>query len=352
MIFIEAELTMKDFINKKQILLCLALVAIIVAITVVLIKINPEEDVKYEDYIKSTTLLSAGDSKMTLDEGVFLTKNKQAYYEAYYLAEGYLIGWDKEYEAGKTYESLVLDESLTFVEQIFLFSEYAISQGMTLTDTEESGISSSVSEFLTDSGENVINATYANADLLTRIYTRTAYYDKVCEQIYNDTDLTVSDEEARQCLVAAVEISPLYFDSPERVATKIVERVNNGEVITEVATKYDVEAVKGNVGKGDMDGNALEQLCLGLKDGQCKMVEMDGSYFVVYCYLENDDEATAISKENIIAERKDAAITAFFEKLKEDMPITVNMEAWETINFDEAIFTEEDYNSITATSAQ
>ncbi len=334
---------MKDCIKKNQILICIGIVVLISIAAFIIIKTDSRDSSEdYDKYIKNTVLMSSGDKKMLLDEGVFLTKNKQAYYEAYYLSSGYTLNWNAEYEDGKLFKTLVLDESLDFVKQIFLFSEYAKAEGMELTEQELSNITASVDEFLSESGENVINATHADRELLTRVYTRTAYYDKVCNMVCNNTDLTVTDEEARQCLVAAVEISPKYFDSPKRTAEKIMERVNNGEFITEVAVKYDNEAVKGNVGKGDMDGNALEELCLSLKDGECKMTEIDGTYFVVYCYMENDNEATEISRENIITERKEEAINKFFEELLSEMPVDVNEEAWNTITFDETIFTEED----------
>lgn len=334
---------MKDFIKKNQIFICLGIIILISIAAFIIIKTNSRESVEdYDKYIKNTVLMSSGDKKMFLDEGVFLTKNKQAYYEAYYLSSGYTLNWNAEYESGKPFKTLVLEESLDFVKQIFLFSEYAKNEGMELTEQDLSNITADVDEFFTESSDNVINATHADRELLTRVYTRTAYYNKVCDMIYGNTDLNVTDEEARQCLVAAVEISPQYFDSPERTAQKIMERVNSGEVITEVALKYDNEAVKVNVGKGDMDGNALEQLCLSLKDGECKMTEIDGTYYVVYCYTENDDDVTEISRENIIAERKEEALNNFFKELLSEMPVDVNEEAWNTITFDETIFTEKD----------
>lgn len=339
---------MKEYINKKQTLICIGIVVFIALVSLGVLMFKPEAKTP-PDSAASTTFLSSGDNVMYLDEGIFMTQNKQAYYEALYLADGYLMNWDTEVQSGETFEAQVLNESLEFAQYVFVFSEYAKAQGITLTDEELSKITTDVNDFLTMSEDNVLKATLATEELVTRVYTRTAYYDKVCNQIYEGLDLTVSDEEARQCRVAAVELSPLYFDSPERTAAKIVERVNNGEIITKVASIYDSEAVEGNVGRGDMDGNAFEQLCLSLKDGQCRMTEMDGTYFVIYCYLENDTEATEIAKENIITARKDAAVRDFYENLVKDEPIKVNTEAWSTIDFDEAIFTEEDMGSITST---
>lgn len=334
---------LSTFIKKHrfQTIICAIIIVLAVALAAYLILSSDNDDTVTGD----TVLLTSGDCTMSYDEALFLTKNKQAYYEAYYLSSDVDLDWTIDYEDGKTFEEVVLEESLDFVKKIFLFSEYAKANGITLSDSELTSIDEQVATFLSDSGEKVVNATQANSDVLKRVYMRTAYHDKLCDQIYSETDLTVDRDELSQCLVAAVELSPSYFTSPDMTAEAIMNRVNNGEVITEVAEKYGAEAVKGNVGKGDMDGNALEELCLSLKNGECKITEIKGTYFVVYCYLAYDEEATDLAVENKLSELKEAAVTAYFEKLLEEMPVTVNEKAWSTINFEEAIFTEDDLAS-------
>lgn len=319
--------------------------AIIIVLAVILTVYLLTEDTDGYPDLDDTVIFTSGDYEMTFDEALFLTKNKQAYYEAYYLSSGVSLDWDIDYEDDKTFEEVVLDESLEFAKEIFIFSEYAKANGITISDSELSSIESEVATFLSDSGEQVVDATRANSDVLKRVYIRTAYHDKLCEQIYSKTDLTVDRDELSQCLVAAVELSPTYFTSPDMTAEAIMNRVNNGEVITEVAEKYGAEAIKGNVGKGDMEGNALEELCLSLKNGECNITEINGTYFVVYCYLEYDEEATDLAVENKLEELKADAVAAYYEELLKEMPVAVNEEAWSTINFDKPIFTEEDLTS-------
>lgn len=333
-----------DFIKKHrfQTIICAVIIILTVALAIYMLCSKKPEN---QPSLDKTILLSSGDYEMTLDEALFLTKNKQAYYEVYYLSSDMDLDWDIDYEDGKTYEEVVLEESLDFAKEIFLFSEYAKANGITISDTELSSIESEVETFLSDSNKKLIDATQVNRDVLKRVYIRTAYHDKLCDQIYSESDLTVDRDELRQCLVAAVELSPKYYTSPEATAEAIMNRVNSGEVITEVASIYDTEAVKGNIGKGSLDGNALEELCLSLKSGECKITEIDGTYFVVYCYLEYDEDATDIAEENKITELKAEAVAAYYEKLLKEMPVTVNEEAWSTISFDEPIFTEEDLPS-------
>ena len=272
----------------------------------------------------------------------FITKNKQAYYEEYYLTYSNSFSWNTPVEYGKTYEDLVLEETLQFVKEVFVLSEYAKENDYELSENELKSIETNVDAFLSNSDSKIINATNANRDVVTRVYTRTALYDKVCDTILKDVDLTVDKEEARHCLVAIVEISPEYFDSPDRVAEKILERANSGEVLAEVANIYDATAEKINVGKTTNITEEMRDFCLSLKDDECKMTKVGDSYCVVYCYLADDEPVTQSAKEVLEEEKRASLITDFVSKLEKETPVKINEEAWDTINFDEQIFTKSD----------
>ena len=321
-----------------------AVVGAIIAVLVIAIGIYVLVSNSSDSYSKlaDEAIFTSGDYSMRYDEAYFLTKNKQAYYEAYYLSSDVDLDWNAEYEDGKTFGQVVLNESLDFAKEIFIFSEYAKANGITISEAELKSIESEVATFFKESGTKIVNATKANSDVLKRVYIRTAYHDKLCDKIYSEASLEVDEDEMRQCLIAAVELGPKYFDSPKETAEAIMNRVNSGEVITEVAQKYDTKAMKGNVGKGTMDGNALEKLCLSLKNGECNITEIEGTYFVVYCYLAYDEEATEYAVEQKLEELKAEAVAKYYEELLKDMPVTVNEEAWSTINFGESIFTEAD----------
>ena len=333
---------MKKYLNKKSTLTCLGIVAILTIISILAIVIKPKDTDSYDKYAKKTTIFTMGDKSMPLDEAYFVAKTRQAYYEEYYLTYGTSFSWDIPVEQGKTYEDLILEESLLYAKQIFAFSEYALANGITLTENEQKTIESKVNTYLSNSSSNVIKATYATEDLVSRIYTRTALYDKVCEQILEGKDLTVDTEEARNCLVAIVEISPEYFDSPDRIAEKILERVNSGQVIGEVASIYDATVEKVNVSKNSDIIDEMENFCLSLKDDECKMTIINGNYYVVYCYLENDELVTQNAKEILLEEKKNEYFEEFVASIEKENPISINTDAWSTVNFDEAIFTKSD----------
>ena len=284
-------------------------------------------------------LLSYEDSTLTLDEGIFIAKDMQAYYEEYYLSNKSTINWDKSYKDGKTYEDVILDDTLLLLKQVFLFSEYAKANNIELTTKDLDSINADAKAYLNDNPDFVIDATGANMELLKKFYTRTAYYGKVCDEIYNKTDLTVDTEDVRQCLVAIITISPNDFDSPKETAEKIMERVGNGEVLTGVAEKYEAKISKTNIGPNSLEGNELEKFCLSLKDGQCQMLEQKGTYYIVYCYQSNDQDQTAAAKEQKKEELKDKAKMDFYNELLKKSSVKFDEDAWSFINFDTPIYT-------------
>ena len=333
---------MKKYLNKKSTLICLCIVAILAIISIALLYIKPKNNENAKDYNKNTAIFTMDDKTMTLDEVYFIAKNRQAYYEEYFYTYGTSFSWDIPVEQGKTYEDLILEESLDYAKQIFILSEYATANGITLSETEQKVIASTVSSYMTNTNSKLLKACNASEDLVTRVYTKTTLHDKVCEQILADKDLTIDPEDARNCLVGIVEISPEYFDSPERIAEKILERVNSGEVIGGVASVYDATVDKINVYKNSDIKDEMEEFCLSLKDDECKMIILDGIYYVVYCYLEDDETVTADAKEILIDEKRTSYINEFIESIVNEDSITVNNEAWSKINFDETVYTKND----------
>lgn len=333
---------MKKYFYKKPMLISLGVAALIAAVAIIVPLIKPSDSTNYKEYAKKTNIFTMNNKTMALDEAYFITKNKQAYYEEYYYTYGTSFSWDVPVEMGKTYEDIILEETLTFTKEVFLLSEYALENGLELNESEQKVVASNASSFLSASDSKILKATNATEELVNRVYTRTTLYDKVCAQILKDKDLTIDPEDARQCLVGIVEIDPQYFTSPERIAEKIAERVNGDEAIGEVASIYDATLEKINVGKDSDIIDEMKTFCLSLEDDQCKTTEINGIYYAVYCYLANDELVTASTKEALLAEKKSSYITAFVEELLKETPVSINMEAWETVNFDTPVYTKSD----------
>lgn len=331
---------MKKYINKKATLICLGLAAIITIISIIVPLIKPKNN-KEEDYSK-ITLFTMNDKTMTFDEAYFIAKERQAYFEQYYHTYYSAFSWDTIMEPGKTNEDIMLEQLFSYIQEVFVLSEYALANGMALTDNENKAALSEADSFMSNSSSKVLTATKANADLANRIFTRIHLYNKATTEILKDKDLTISLDDARVCTIGVATVSPEKFDSPERVANEIADRVNNGDVIGGVAKTFDIAEEKTFIDKDSTLPKEFVDFCLSLKDDECKVLELDGTYYAVYCYLENDEVETAAKKQFLLEEKKANYVAAFVEELIKEQPISVNTEIWNTVNFDTPIYTKED----------
>ena len=279
---------------------------------------------------------------MAYDEAYFMAKYYQADFEEDAIMNGYYINWNYLVEQNFTREDQVLELTLSYLKELFLLSEYALDNGITLTDNEKKAIASEVDSFMSNSHSKLISSANANEELMSRIYTRRALYNKICDQILIDKDLSIDPEDARICTIKVATITAEKFDSPERVANEIANRVNNGDVLGEVAGYYGLSIEKSYIGKDSEGKKEAIDFCLSLKSDECKVLELDGNYLVIYCVLENDEVETANNKENLLTEKKQSYITAFIDELLKENPITINTTAWETINFDTRIYVKDD----------
>ena len=95
---------MKKYFKFKEMYIALGLAALMTLICIIVISIKPDAETDYKNYSKKTNILTMNDKSMTLDEAFFITKNKQAHYEEYYLTYGNSFSWNTPVEYGKTYE--------------------------------------------------------------------------------------------------------------------------------------------------------------------------------------------------------------------------------------------------------
>lgn len=303
-----------------------------------------------------STLITIGETTVPFSVGKFYAYNEQASYEAYYLANGYTINWSSNYqeevsteteteEASATIEELVKKDVLDRIKMFYVVADYAKLNGVTLNDEDYSEIDEYVSNYL-KGNQKVISATGATDELLKTIYEIETYYNKGCDLIFEGETFEVDDEEIRQCDIYAVEIYPEQIEFPKDTANAILNRVQAGEDITKVANAYGLECHEGNVGKGDFNGDSVEQLCLSLKDGEAGIASEDDAYLVIYCIKATDEDATKIARETAIGLLKSDKLQSFYDEYTKDMNITVDEALWSKISYTNTIFSSDDLQEI------
>lgn len=309
------------------------------------------------------TLITIDDINIPFSVGKFYAYNTQASYEAYYLANGYVMDWSVKYTdtstdvtepstlegetvaADATIEDMVKADVLDRIKIFYTVAKYAKDNGITLDDADYKEIDQYVKDYLAGNAK-VSAATGATAESLKSIYETESYYNKGCDLILKDENFTVNEEDIRQTHIYVFELYPDNIEFPEDTAKGILKRIQNGEDIKQISDIYGITVSEGNVGKDSTVGDNIKSTCLSLHDGGSAIAVEDGAYFVIYCIEENDEDATEIAKKDAISLQKSAKLKEFYDEYTKNMKITVDEELWKKITFNNSIFTEDDIKDL------
>ncbi len=312
---------------------------------------SKQDSTKKWEYAENIIAVIDG-QEVTKEDAAFYLYCQQANYEAYYLAYyGDEIDWQQADGDNVTVEETVKTQVLEDIQKKVILCKYAGEHDISLTEKEHTEVKEKVQTFLQDSDEKILEASGANEELVTRLYTQNALYEKTYEVIAGKYDIKVTEEEVKQAKITAVELASTE-DNEKTIkqlkadADAILKMTESGQTLSVVAKAYGYEATTGNVGKGDMNENDLEKACLAMKTGEYQILAFSEYYYVLYCDMEYDEEATQIAKEELEKQKKDEKVTEFYEELIQDKQIEINSAEWDKMKFEETIFTMEDMEKV------
>lgn len=164
-----------------------------------------------KDDFSENVVMTVNDIEISLDQAKFYAYNKQANYEVYYLVSGAKLDWKAPYdESGElskadsvTIEDLVKKEILEQIKKVALVSEYAKDEGITLSNDDLNEIDALVEEFISDSKDTLIKKIGKDKSVLTTVFTRQKYIDKLYEKLDIADDTAAQDELYREILAEA-----------------------------------------------------------------------------------------------------------------------------------------------------
>ncbi len=291
--------------------------------------------------------------EITAEEIDFYAYCQQANYEAYsLLSYRQELNWgDAADESGETMEEKVKKEIQREIERKVIFSHKAKEWNVTLTQKEEKEVEEKTEKFLKESDKKLLERSKADSELVKKIYTRNALYEKVYKKIGGQLGIKVTQEEAKQAKITAVELSSIQGrektkEQLEKDASAILKMAKRGKTLKIAAQAYGYSASTGNVGKGDMSGNELEQACLSMKTGEYKLLNYLEYVYVLYCDSDFDKEATELAKEEIKKQKTEAKVTKIYESWQGDIGVEWNQTCIDNVSFDKAIFTIEDVDKV------
>lgn len=283
-----------------------------------------------DDYSK-VAAATYGDETIYLDEVNYYLRNRQFMYEYYYTMYGMNDIW-----ADETMQQSLREEVMAAICQTRVLCDHADDYKVELTDEDKELVQKSVEEVLNEDGnEQFLEIAGADETMLTDLLTKNALANKVYHAILEETEITVTEEDARQNSIRYLLLAEPKADSEteeettaedetkeevvyytEADADKMLKEIQDGTSIDKVGKKYDLEVSETNFGVKEEQTSEFGKAAAGLKKGESAVAyEAGEGWYVMICDSENDKDATATAYEEAVDEEK----TAHFEDVYKDM---------------------------------
>lgn len=302
------------------------------------------EDTKViEEKQKETILMAVGEEEVSMEE---------AKVYAYFLKHQYekSIGdviWSYKLD-GKDFETYAKKEMQSLLTQIKITKQEAKKQGIELIEDEIEEARSYALDYLAGAEEADKEAYGLTESILTQIYGENILANKVFEISTNDVDTNISDDEVKQITIQylmvmtkGTDLNGVLVDmnQEEKKQAKIKAKklLKEAKEVTDFAefarVNTDVKEVEQTFSKIDAP-KGLEEISFQLKSGEfSSLAEAEDGYYIIYCVNDDNEDATAQRKEELIRERQMASFEEKFTQWSTNYGIVVSTTLWDKIKF-------------------
>lgn len=226
-------------------------------------------------------------------------------------------------DSGATYNGTFNNMVKDYLEKIHVMTQMSEDRGIELSDEDTEEIAAKADAYM-EAFRNSGNAYDVSEDDVIRIRSDLKKIDMLREQIVSESDIEVSESDARVMDVIRIELD----DSEAAYST--LEEANTSDMDFEtLARKNSVNSqISVQLSRGDL-GDTAEEIVFGLEDGEISPVIPDGDKYYIYkCVNGYNEEATAENKEKILTERRKRAVGLEYEEYIAENPYTLNTETW------------------------
>ena len=252
---------------------------------------------------------------------------------------------ESESETAETYGSKFKNDMLNDLKAMLICEQIANKYDVKFTDVDEEHCDAAADEFIEKSDAEALKASHANKNSMKELLRLMTIKNKVRAEIIKNADTSIDEDEIKQATFQYVEIKASDYDNPEEkesaIWTKMEEEDDDERYKFEYASSaegFTAKNVSFTVSNPEYDlyGEKLVKQAEGLKDGEhTSYTDEDGNITLVYMKESDDFMATEDKREEIIADREKSLFQEVIDSFEADMQMSVNEEAWESIDVNE-----------------
>lgn len=147
--------------------------------------------------------------------------------------------------------------------------------------------------------------------------------EKLVEELTKGIDLEVSDSEAKVITVMQAETA----DRQTAENLSLAAAQENAD-FEKCASDAGLSATTRQLGRKE-ESQEFEDAAFALSAGQVsQVIESNGTYYVIKCISDYDEEATAARKKIIFEERKRKAFKEIYDSFREGINLTYSGDPW------------------------
>lgn len=279
----------------------------------------------------------------------FMARYQQAIGDISYLMYFGTEMWSTEISEGVTMEDSTKESVADSIETMYLLEDHMADYGVEITEDEQTAIETAAKQFMSDNSKKAIKQMGATEEYVKEMLRLYTIQQKMQDAIYEETEITVTDEEAAQRTFSYFRVSnttttdsdgnsvDLTDEEKETLASDmqgIAEEAKQDFDKTAEENEYDVTSYSYGSDETYMD-EAVITAADALKEGEVSdLITTDEYYYVIRLDSELDEEKTAEKKESLIAQQKSDHYTEVTDAYKEEAAFEINEEAWATVKFD------------------
>lgn len=237
--------------------------------------------------------------------------------------------WDVEIaEEGEDFASYLTGQIKNFMEELKIMNLLAQDRNMSLSPEERSEMAAASAEYYGNLTDDDIEYMGVTEDDVRTVFEDYCMAEKLVEELTKDIDLEVSDSEAKVITVMQAETA----DRETAENLSLAASQENAD-FEKCAADAGLTAVTRQLGRKE-EPQDFENAAFALTAGQVSQaLESGGTYYVIKCVSDYDEEATAARKKVIFEERKRKAFKEIYDSFREEINLTYSGDPWNKLKF-------------------
>ncbi len=263
----------------------------------------------------------------TLPEIMAIAATERNRYESVYTEQIWAVEVDS---SGDTIEDMLLEQIRTFLEDLETMNQLAQSRGIQLSASETDSLYRLAAEYYGSLTEGDLAYMGISQDEVRTLYERYYLANKLVNELTKDTDLEISDSEAK-----VIDIQQIVLDSQAEAETAYSLAAAEGADFAAIAKEYSSGGeTELSLGRGEAD-SAYEEAAFSLEEGEIsRIIESEGKYYIIKCINPYNEEETLRRKNQLSLDRKEQAFRAIYDEFKAENPVEIPDSLWSQVSFD------------------